>query len=397
MTDPPHAVPAHASCRSSAAPRPGVRAAAASTARLRRVTSGRRVASGALHRRHRRGRPVAARGTSPAAPPTSSSCSKRWAAASRSSTTTTTAGSTSSSSTAPASRPPCGATPTSYLFHNNRDGTFTDVTQKAGLTAFRLGSGLLRRRLRQRRLRRSVRQLLGPQRPVSQQRRRHVHRRVRESRRRRAADSAGAPAAASSTTIATAISICSSPATSTSIRRRRRAPAAAALLPLQRHPRALRSARIRRRHQHPLSQPRRRHVRRRLRSVGNRAVRAAPSSMVVRAAAAGGRPAPTAWAPRRPTSTTTAGPTSTSPATRAPSLLYRNNHDGTFREIAVPAGCALRRERRRARRHGRRRRRLRWRRLARHRAHQLLRAGDHALSQLWRRLSGREPQRPASA
>src|SRR5206468_10531434 len=25
----------------------------------------------------------------------------------------------------------------------------------------------------------------------------------------------------------------------------------------------------------------------------------------------------------------------------APSLLYRNNHDGTFREIAVSAGCAL--------------------------------------------------------
>ena len=25
----------------------------------------------------------------------------------------------------------------------------------------------------------------------------------------------------------------------------------------------------------------------------------------------------------------------------APSLLYRNNHDGTFREMAVPAGCAL--------------------------------------------------------
>jgi hypothetical protein len=25
----------------------------------------------------------------------------------------------------------------------------------------------------------------------------------------------------------------------------------------------------------------------------------------------------------------------------APSLLYRNNHDGTFREIAMPAGCAL--------------------------------------------------------
>ncbi|HEY8548582.1 MAG TPA: CRTAC1 family protein [Vicinamibacterales bacterium] len=25
----------------------------------------------------------------------------------------------------------------------------------------------------------------------------------------------------------------------------------------------------------------------------------------------------------------------------APSLLYRNNHDGTFREVAIPAGCAL--------------------------------------------------------
>src|SRR5437660_12823260 len=25
----------------------------------------------------------------------------------------------------------------------------------------------------------------------------------------------------------------------------------------------------------------------------------------------------------------------------APSLLYRNNHDGTFRETAVAAGCAL--------------------------------------------------------
>ena len=24
--------------------------------------------------------------------------------------------------------------PASYLFHNNRDGTFTDVTRKAGLT-----------------------------------------------------------------------------------------------------------------------------------------------------------------------------------------------------------------------------------------------------------------------
>ncbi len=39
--------------------------------------------------------------------------------------------------------------PTSYLFHNNRDGTFTDVTEKARLTTVRLGASLLRRRLRQ--------------------------------------------------------------------------------------------------------------------------------------------------------------------------------------------------------------------------------------------------------
>jgi hypothetical protein len=31
--------------------------------------------------------------------------------------------------------------PTSYLFHNNRDGTFTDVTKKAGLTRSGWGQG----------------------------------------------------------------------------------------------------------------------------------------------------------------------------------------------------------------------------------------------------------------
>ena len=73
--------------------------------------------------------------------------------------------------------------PTSYLFHNNRDGTFTDVTREGRADPLRLGPGLLRRRLRQRRLRRSVRHLLGPQRPVPQQRRRHVHRRLGKGRR----------------------------------------------------------------------------------------------------------------------------------------------------------------------------------------------------------------------
>ncbi len=38
---------------------------------------------------------------------------------------------------------PKGQEPTSHLFKNNRDGTFTDVTAKAGVRAFGLGTGLL--------------------------------------------------------------------------------------------------------------------------------------------------------------------------------------------------------------------------------------------------------------
>ena len=77
----------------------------------------------------------------------------------------------------------------------------------------------------------------------------------------------------------------------------------------------------------------------------------------------------------------------------APSQLYRNNHDGTFREVAVPAGCAFDEDGVALAGHGRRRRRLRRRRLARHRPHELLRAGDHALPELRsRRVRGREPQ-----
>jgi hypothetical protein len=37
---------------------------------------------------------------------------------------------------------PAGQTPTSHLYHNNRDGTFTDVTQKAGLTHTGWGQGV---------------------------------------------------------------------------------------------------------------------------------------------------------------------------------------------------------------------------------------------------------------
>ena len=55
---------------------------------------------------------------------------------------------------------------------------------EGGPHPFRLGTGLLRRRLRQRRLRRPLRHLLGEERPLPQQRRRHVHGRLREGRGR---------------------------------------------------------------------------------------------------------------------------------------------------------------------------------------------------------------------
>ena len=84
---------------------------------------------------------------------------------------------------------------------------------KGGPDPFGLGTGLLRRRLRQRRLRRSVRQLLGPERSLSEQRQWHVHRRDRTRGRRRSRRINGVRAVVSWTSIATATSICSSPAT----------------------------------------------------------------------------------------------------------------------------------------------------------------------------------------
>ena len=56
------------------------------------------------------------------------------------------------------------------LYKNNRDGTFTDVTEKAGLRARGLGLGGLRRRLQQRRIRRYLLHLLWTKPPLSQQR-----------------------------------------------------------------------------------------------------------------------------------------------------------------------------------------------------------------------------------
>ncbi len=44
---------------------------------------------------------------------------------------------------------PSSPAPTSYLFRNNRDGTFTDVTPQGRPDSHRVGTGLLRGRYRQ--------------------------------------------------------------------------------------------------------------------------------------------------------------------------------------------------------------------------------------------------------
>ena len=68
---------------------------------------------------------------------------------------------------------PAGAT--NRLYKNNRDGTFTDVTEKAGLRCRGLGFRRLRRGLQQRRLRRSLLHRLRPEPPLPEQRRRNLH------------------------------------------------------------------------------------------------------------------------------------------------------------------------------------------------------------------------------
>ena len=149
------------------------------------------------------------------------------------------------------------------LYHNNGDGTFTDVSEKAGVAG--LGQPLGRRLLFPR---------LRPRRPA-----RPVRRQLPELRSGRGAAARGFR-----------------------------------LLPLQRDSGALRSARVCRRNEHPVPQSRRRHVRRCVRAVGHSPA-ARPFGDGVRQRATGDRSARTAWARRRQISTTTAGPTSTSPAT----------------------------------------------------------------------------------
>ena len=141
------------------------------------------------------------------------------------------AGSTSSSSTGPLSRAFRAAARRPIIFiETRRDGTFEDVTAKAGLIANRLGAGRVRRGLRQRRLRRSVRDVLGTEPPVPQSRQRHVRRRDGRRGAHGREHAGGARGVPFSITIATAAWTCLRPITSTSISPRRlsRSPACAA-------------------------------------------------------------------------------------------------------------------------------------------------------------------------
>ena len=77
---------------------------------------------------------------------------------------------------------PTGQAPISRLYKNNRDGTFTDVTIKAGVARTGWGQGVCAGDYDNDGFDDSIRHLLGRLRIVAQQRRRHVYRCRPESR-----------------------------------------------------------------------------------------------------------------------------------------------------------------------------------------------------------------------
>ena len=96
------------------------------------------------------------------------------------------------------------------LYRNNRDGTFTDVTEKAGVAGGGYGMGVAVGDYDGDGLPDLYVTQYGAQHPLPQQRRRHLHRRHREGRRGRRP--AGPAAPSGSTTTTTAGSTCSSAA-----------------------------------------------------------------------------------------------------------------------------------------------------------------------------------------
>ena len=235
-----------------------------------------------------------------------------------------------------------GSEPTNHLYRNKRDGTFTDVTAKAGLARERLGPGRLRRRLRQRRLRRSLRHLLGPESSVSQQRRRHVRGRHRAR--------PGCQQAR------------------TALEHRLRLPR----LRPRRPPRSVRRQLHRPRSGDDADCPKSGLCRYKgiLVACGPPGSTAARTCSITIAATARSR-----TSPRAPASPGAQGTYGLGVGTldfdndgwldiyvandSNPSALYRNKHDGTFTDIGVDGGLCLQPGRQAAGRHGRRHRRLR--------------------------------------
>ena len=112
---------------------------------------------------------------------------------------------------------PAGHEPTCHLFKNNRDGTFTDVTAKAGLARSGWGQGCCVGDYDNDGWDDLFVSYYGQNALFRNQRRRHLLRRDRQSRPHPVANCAGTPAAPFSTTTATATSTSSSATTSTSI------------------------------------------------------------------------------------------------------------------------------------------------------------------------------------
>ena len=239
------------------------------------------------------------------------------------STSTTTAGSTSTWSTRRPSRPhptPRGAR--SELWRNRGDGTFADVTEKAGVGSTRLGHGCGGRRFRQRRPDRSLRDLLRTEPPLSEQWRRHVHRRHRQGRRRRSAL-----------------------VHRRGLRRlRRRRLARSVRRQLRRRP-ARRAARVRQ--GQVLRVPRRSRAVRPARLCRDPATRSIATAATARSRTCRPRPAwPTAtaaseWAPVWSDLDGDGRPDLFVANDAGPNFLYRNAGDGTFKEVALEAGVAL--------------------------------------------------------
>ena len=119
---------------------------------------------------------------------------------------------------------------------------------------------------------------------------------------------------------------------------------------------------------------------------------------VTRDGAARRRVRPGARRRRPPTSTATAGSTSTSPTTATPNQLWINQRDGTFKDTALPGGRRARRRGQRRGQHGRRRRRLRQRRRRGPVHHQLTGEGNNLyVNDGTAPLRGSQRARPGSA